>query len=117
MSLVECDFARVAKFARSLAQDRLIISPATAERWFECGLGFAGIKETPAVLTIKIAWVFPEERRRGVGSAMITELIERAGERRVELVADDHLFGFYGRFGFTPIRRIKAGGRAWLMRR
>jgi predicted GNAT family N-acyltransferase len=45
-------------------------------------------------------------RRRGVGRAMLTELIAAARERKyqtVELSAQTHAIGFYLRFGFETV--------------
>lgn len=107
--LNECQFAEVRLQAPLMAQDRLIVSEATAMRWFAdaAGAGFVGINEGPKRVDLKIIWVFPEDRGQGFGRSMMLAVIELAGGRAIRLVAEERLLPFYERFGFLKRSRYK----------
>ena len=44
----------------------------------------------------------PDARGTGLAAALMTQLIERYGDRALVLDAQSHLADWYGRFGFTP---------------
>lgn len=65
-------------------------------------LGAKGSPGSPAVVAVAPLCVSPARQGQGVGSALVTELLERAERQRwpaVVLLGDP---GYYGRFGFEP---------------
>jgi ribosomal protein S18 acetylase RimI-like enzyme len=52
---------------------------------------------------IPLQLVLPEYRGRGIGSELVARLLRRLADRyMVDLVCDEELFPFYGRFGMVP---------------
>jgi len=76
--------------------------------WFVAALDgqVVGIARLTAAGRIGRMAVLPDWRGRGLGSALLTAILGRAGERglaQVELHAQTHAAGFYQGFGFAPV--------------
>jgi GNAT superfamily N-acetyltransferase len=67
-------------------------------------IGFATWLGTGEVTEIEDLFVDPDWMRRGVGRALVADLLamaERRGVRRVEVTGNPHARAFYERVGFT----------------
>ncbi|MCU0841918.1 MAG: GNAT family N-acetyltransferase [Thiobacillaceae bacterium] len=76
--------------------------------WFAAWLdgGIVGIARLAPDHRIGRMAVLPEWRGRGIGSALLEAVLDRAEEkglRQVTLHAQSHAVPFYGRFGFRPV--------------
>lgn len=60
----------------------------------------------PAAAGVAPLCVAPAHQGRGIGSALVRELIRRAGVRRWSLLVVLGEPAYYGRFGFTPARPL-----------
>lgn len=127
-------FDVVAAHARGTHADGLVLSEAMATHWFldGDGRGFVGIKEATAfkaldvlndgsapkplpVTTITALFVHPTERGMGFGARILRDVMARAGNADVEIIADAPLHRWLGRFGFIAVRQSKK--KSWLLRR
>lgn len=67
-------------------------------------VGFATWLSTAGVIEIEDLFVDPEWMRRGIGRALVLDLIAIArgrGARRVEVTANQHALAFYEKAGFV----------------
>jgi ribosomal protein S18 acetylase RimI-like enzyme len=67
-------------------------------------VGFASWLSAGDVFEIEDLFVDPEQMRRGIGRALVLDLIAIArgrGVRRVEVTANQHALAFYGKAGFV----------------
>ena len=76
-------------------------------------LGYVGMMYVLDEGYISNVAVSPEARRRGIGDALISELLLRAEEKALSFVtlevreSNAPAIALYGRFGFTPVGRRK----------
>ena len=71
--------------------------------------GFATWREAGRIIEIEDLFVAPERMGRGIGRALVLDLIAIArdrGVRRVEVTANQHALGFYQKAGFAVDREV-----------
>jgi GNAT superfamily N-acetyltransferase len=87
---------RAINFAESPATARAIVAERGGER---VGLGRL-VELEPGVFELGGIWTAEAARGHGVARAVVTELIERAGDARLWCIPFTHLVAFYASFGF-----------------
>jgi N-acetylglutamate synthase-like GNAT family acetyltransferase len=84
-------------------------------------LGFAALLRHEAAIELDGLFVEPEGWRQGTGRALVEHCFAFAraeGAREMEVIANRHAEGFYGRLGFEAVREVQTQFEpALLMRR
>lgn len=72
-------------------------------------VGFATTVESEGAVEIEDLFVHPDWMRRGIGQALVHDVVvgaRKLGVGRVEVTANNHALGFYTRVGFVFDREV-----------
>jgi GNAT superfamily N-acetyltransferase len=100
--------AEIARWERAILEGRLHVA-ATA---LDTPVGFASLASVNGYPYLDQLSVLPGWMRRGIGTALVRQAIERAGEAPLWLTTYDHLpwnRPFYERFGFVRVPEERCG--------